>query len=150
MKHLLPAVLALALLAPAAQAQTCAPAAATAQIADTVRAYYAALAADDAAAARALTTPDFYAYDIGKRFDAPGLSEAIRAAHASGVKLDWNLGEIDVHPACDQAWAAWHNKGSVGDAAGTRRMTWLESAVLTWQGGRWRLAFLHSTRAPPP
>lgn len=145
-RRILPAALALALLAPAAQAQTCGP---RAGIAETVRAYYAALAAGDAPAAKALTTPGFYAYDIGKRFDAAGLSEAIRAAHASGVKLEWNLGEIDVHPACDQAWAAWHNKGSVGDAAGTRPMTWLESAVLTWQGGRWRLAFLHSTRAPP-
>ena len=119
------------------------------EIATAVRAYFAALARDDAVGARRLTADGFYAYDVGKRFTAPELSEAIFSAHRSGVKLEWNLGEIDTHAACGQGWAAWVNTGAVGDAAGMRPMTWLESAVLRRERGRWVLVFLHSTRVPP-
>jgi hypothetical protein len=119
----------------------------TEQAAGVVRSFYAALAADDEAAVGRLTAPGFYAYDVGKRFTAPELSAAIKGAHGSGVVLEWNLGPIDARVGCDLAWAAWENHGRVGTAAALKPMTWLESAVLRRDGGRWVMVFLHSTRA---
>lgn len=40
------------------------------------------------------------------------------------------------------------NRGSVQKAADKNDVTWLESAFLREQNGSWRIAFLHSTRAP--
>jgi len=115
-----------------------------------VRGWFAAFARDDYAAGYALQAPGFYAYDNGKRFDATALGELLRAAKAQGAKVDWNLHDMDVHVACDQAWAAWVNTGASGKAGAMTPVTWLESAVLTYQDGRWRMAFLHSGRVAAP
>jgi ketosteroid isomerase-like protein len=119
-------------------------------VADTVQAFFAALRKDDLAAVQQVTTPDFYAYDVGKHFtSAAELAGAIAQAHKAGVTLDWNLAAIDTHLSCDMAWAAWENHGHVGPADALKPMNWLESAVLVRDHGRWRIRFLHSTRVPP-
>lgn len=118
-----------------------------ATVAQTIKAYYAALAADDAAAAEQLTSPSFYAYDVGKRFTGPELSATIRQIHQQGTVLQWNIGSIDTHFDCNIAWAAWENVGAAGPAAQLKPARWLESAVLQRHRGKWLLEFLHSTRA---
>lgn len=143
--------LAAMLLATAAQAApVCAPKGAGKAVEATVRGWFAAMARDDLQAGDALRAPGFYAYDAGKRFDGPALGELVRSVHASGVRLEWNLGDIDVHLACDQAWTAWVNKGAAGKPGAMQPVTWLESAVLGYRDGRWRLEFLHSARVPSP
>lgn len=120
------------------------------QVETAVRGLYAALAAEDQTGVQGVTTTDFYAYDVGRRFNtAAELAAAIRQAHASGVILEWNLGPVDVHVTCDTAWAAWENDGRAGPKGTLQPMHWLESAVLVRDGGGWRIRFLHSTRAPP-
>jgi ketosteroid isomerase-like protein len=131
-------------------APACAPKGASHEVEATVRDWFAAFARDDFAAGYALQAPGFYAYDGGRRFDGMELGELIRSAHASGTKIEWNLGDIDVHVACDQAWTAWVNKGAAGKPGAMAPVTWLESAVLRYQDGRWRMEFLHSDRVRPP
>ena len=153
----------LAVLMFAAQAAACATAPASApargcpsdpaeaqRAADAVRAFFVALAKDDLPGVRAVTTEDFFAYDVGKRFTAASLVETIAGAHRSGVRLEWNLGEVRAHTSCDLAWAYWVNRGSVA-AAGQepKPRSWLESAVLEREDGRWRVRFLHSTPEDP-
>lgn len=111
-----------------------------------VRGWFAAFAREDYAAGYALQAPGFYAYDGGKRFNGTELGELLRTAKAAGSRVEWNLHDLDVHVACDQAWAAWVNTGAGGKTGAMQPVTWLESMVLGYADGRWRVEFLHSDR----
>jgi hypothetical protein len=102
---------------------------------------------EDVAGFRSVTTPDFYAYDGGKRFDGTALFDLIKTGHSQGKKWQWSVTEPDVHVACDLAWIAYVNRGSVEDASGRKDLTWLESGVLQYSNKQWRIRFVHSTRA---
>ena len=118
------------------------------QVTEAVRSMYAALTADDIARFRAVTTPDFYAFDAGKRFTGDGLMDLVKTAHAAGKVYVWTVNEPDVHIDRDIAWITYVNRGSIKDASGIKEVTWLESAVLQKEKGVWRIRFFHSTRAP--
>ena len=111
---------------------------------------YAALQADDLAAFKAVATPDFRAFDGGVQYTAESLVAAIKAAHAAGKKFEWTVPGPEVHVACNDAWIVYVNRGSIADASATAPVTWLESAMLVYAGGQWRLRFFHSTRAKTP
>ena len=135
---------------PASTSQrSCASAASAEEVSQTVRAFFAALAIDDDAAVRRLTTPGFYAFDIGKRFTGPELSKLIADAHKSGRTIQWNIGPVDARVDCNMAFAAWENTGAAGTAAKMEPRAWLESALLLRQGDRWVIDFLHSTPKNP-
>lgn len=127
----------------------CDTAAARAGVEQTIRAFFAALAKDDHAALQQLTTTTFYAFDVGKKYDAEGLSEAISKAHQSGRVINWNVGPIASRVDCAMASAAWENNGSGGTAEKIEPRSWLESGVLVRQGDRWLIDFLHSTPKDP-
>ena len=80
----------------------------------TIRSFFDALRKDDAVAFQRLTTPSFYAFDVGKRFEGTELSSLVRDAHTRGVRLNWNIGKMDTRIGCDMAWVAWENVGSAG------------------------------------
>lgn len=128
----------------------CAPASAPKDVEAVVRGWFGAFERNDYQGAFALQTPGFYAFDNGQRFDGTVLGELLRAAKASGTRVEWNLGAIDVHAGCDEAWAAWVNKGAAGGPGALAPVTWLESAGLRYQDGHWRMEFLNSGRVPPP
>ena len=140
---------ALVLSGSAQAAPSCAPAGSAPAAEAAVRAWFDAGRRDDLQAMGAVQAADFYAYDGGARFDGLKLGELVRDSHASGMVIEWNLHDMDVHVGCDQAWAAWVNTGAAGKAGAMRPVTWLESAVLTYRDGRWRMAFLHSDRVRP-
>ena len=129
-------------------AEACAPEHNPAVV-DALNQLFEAASHDDANLFKEVLAPNFYAFDNGKRFDGMQLPELIKAAHGAGKTYAWSVNEPEVHIACDWAWVTYTNRGSVGDASGTHPMSWLESAVLHYQGHRWRIQFLHSTRATP-
>lgn len=118
------------------------------QVSEAIRSMFAALAAEDITKLRAVTAPDFYAFDAGGRFQRDGLMDLIKAAHAAGKSFVWTVNEPQVHISQDLAWVTYVNHGSITDAAGTKDVTWLESAVLQKQKGTWLLRFFHSSRVP--
>ena len=97
---------------------------------------------------RAVTTPDFYAFDAGGRFTGDALMDLIKAAHAAGKVYVWTVNEPEVHISGDIAWVTYVNRGSIKDASGIKDVNWLESAVLQKEQGTWRIRFFHSTRVP--
>ena len=131
------------------QAQTCAPSD-PAPVAQTLRDMYAAAMADSAPGMQASFAPDFYAFDGGRRLSAAELEALVKGLHAAGKIYVWTVQEPQVHLVCDTAWITYVNRGSVTDVGGTQALTWLESAVLRYDGGRWRIQFFHSTRVPAP
>lgn len=119
------------------------------EVADTVRAFFEALARDDDTEVGRLTTPDFHAFDVGRRFTGPELSRLIADAHRSGRILQWNIGPVDTQVDCNSAFAFWENVGASGTASRLEPRTWLESAYLVRRNGRWAIRFLHSTPKDP-
>lgn len=115
----------------------------------TIHAFFAALAKDDDAAVRRLTTPSFYAFEVGKRYSGPELVALLANAHKAGRVMNWNIGPISARVDCTIASAAWENNGSAGTAQKLEPRSWLESAVLVRQGDQWLLDFLHSTPKDP-
>jgi hypothetical protein len=128
-----------------ASSESCSSPAATEAVSETIRAFFAGLAVDDDAAVRRVTTPNFYAFEIGKRYTGPELSKLIADAHKTGRIMQWNVGLVDVRADCNLAFAAWENTGAAGTAAKLEPRAWLESAVLLRQGDGWVIGFLHST-----
>jgi ketosteroid isomerase-like protein len=126
---------------------TAAPAAEEIRVVDTVKAVFAAAVADDLGKFHAVTTKDFYAYDNGMRFDGDALMQAIQKQHAAGYVYEWNVTQPEVHVAGNVAWITYINKGSVKRPEGTVQVTWLESMMLEKKGGKWRIHFVHSTKA---
>ncbi|MFN2475332.1 MAG: DUF4440 domain-containing protein [Chthoniobacterales bacterium] len=124
-----------------------APSPAEEEVTETVRSMFAAFAADDLPRFHAVTAPEFFAFDVGKRFDGEALMNLIKEAHAKGTLFVWKVTEPTVHVQGDVAWTTYVNDGSIQDPSGTKKMTWLESAILHKDEGVWRIQFLHSTRS---
>lgn len=127
----------------------CSSGAAVSEVSQTIRSFFAALAVDDHAAVKTLTTPNFYAFEIGKRFTGPELSKLIADAHQSGRVMQWNIGAVEARVDCQLAFAVWENTGAAGTASRLEPRAWLESALLVRQGDRWVIDFLHSTPKDP-
>jgi len=108
---------------------------------------FTAFRTDDSSGFRQIATADFYAYDNGAPFTGSSLLDLLRKAHATGTRFEWSVTEPKVHIACNLAWVTYVNKGSIENAAGHQEMSWLESAVLEYGEGKWRIRFFHSTRA---
>ena len=119
------------------------------QIVHTVSTIFTAASTDDVAKFDSVVAPDFYIFDGGVRFKGDTIMAFIKAQHAAGKRYEWNVTEPDVHIRGDTAWIAYVNKGSVGDASGTTKQNWLESAFLEKQAGEWKIVFMHSTRVAP-
>lgn len=134
---------------PSRPAKTCATPASSEEVAHVIRAFFAALTTDDGAAVGRLTTPNFYAYDVGKRYSGPELLKVIAEAHKSGRIMQWNIGAVDARIDCKLAFASWENRGAVGAEGRMQARAWLESALLVRHGGRWVIDFLHSTPKDP-
>ena len=134
---------------PVAAHSTCSTDSAREAVGETVRAFFAALARDDEAAVARLTTSDFYAYEVGRRYSGPELFRLIADGHQAGRIWQWNIGAIDARIDCNIAFAAWQNDGVAGTAARLEPRAWLESALLVRESDRWVIDFLHSTPKDP-
>ena len=118
------------------------------RIVEAMRQMYVAATNDDLAQFRTVTTPDFYAFDVGRRMTGDQLMGFVKDAHAAGKIYVWQVTEPQVYVDGKTAWITYVNRGSLQDATGKRDLSWLESAVLRKDKGTWRIQFLHSTRVP--
>ena len=121
-----------------------------AQVVETVRAIFAAARAEDFAKFHSVTTPDFYLFDGGIRFDGESIMQLTSQKHAEGKRYQWNVTEPDVHiygssAGNKTAWVAYVNQGSLTDSSGTVPKKWLESAFLEKKAEGWKIVFMHST-----
>jgi hypothetical protein len=117
-------------------------------IVESLGSMYSALAADDFAAFRKVTSADFYAFELGKRLTGDELMGLIKKAHDSGKVYMWQVTEPQIHIDGLVAWVTYTNRGSIQDSSGKKDVSWLESAILYNADGGWRVQFLHSTRVP--
>ena len=125
------------------------PVRARADIERTIHAFFDGLRLANKGPLKQTITERFYAFDVGARFPGTTLGDSVRAALDRGVVLNWNLGPMDTQVRCDVAWSQWENSGSAGTPPDVAPVRWLESAVLVYEDGRWKLDFFHSQRARP-
>lgn len=118
------------------------------KVVEAMRLMYVAATNDDLTRFRAVTTPDFYTFDGGKRMTCDQLMALIKKAHDAGRIYVWEVTEPQAYVEGNMAWLTYVNRGSVQDAAGRKDVIWLESAVLRKDDGAWRIRFFHSTRVP--
>lgn len=123
------------------------PATARADVEQTIRDFFDALRTEDKAPIERITTKGFYAFDVGARFPGSTLADEIVEALGQGVEINWVLQPMDTKVRCDVAWSQWENIGSAGIPPDVNPVSWLESAVLVHEDGRWKLDFFHSQRA---
>jgi hypothetical protein len=119
-----------------------------AKVTQTLQMMYTAATSDDLAGFHSVATPDFYAYDGGKRFDGDAIMTMVKSLHAAGNIYVWKVTDPEVHITCGVAWVTYVNRGSLQNASGKTNLTWLESAVLQKDKGQWRVRFMQSTRVP--
>jgi hypothetical protein len=122
--------------------------AADAQVVETIRTLFNALAADDNSKFESVVEPEFYIFDGGTRFSGHAIVILMEAQHEAGKYYEWHITEPDVHITGKTAWIAYVNKGSITDASGATSQEWLESAFLRKHAGAWKIVFMHSTRVP--
>ena len=115
---------------------------------EAVRQMFVALTNDDLNLFKSVTSDDFYAFDVGKRFNGDALLELVKKAHASGKVYTWKVTDHEVKIEGNSALVTYINRGSIRDATSVKEMNWLESAVLRKNNGVWRIHFFHSTRIP--
>lgn len=118
------------------------------KVIQTMESMYVALANDDLGLFHNIAAPDFYAFDVGKRFDGDALMQVIKSLHAAGNVYVWHMIDPEVQIWGDTASVTYINQGSIQDASGKKDVTWLESAVLRKDKGIWRIHFFHSSRVP--
>lgn len=150
MKYLVTALATGLLFSQSVSAQTveCPPAdMAKAEVEQTIRDFFDALRGEGELAFEDVTTPGMYSFDVGQRFEGRALADLIIDALADGVEINWSLGPMDTEVACNVAWSQWKNTGSVGTQPEVAPVSWLESAVLVYEEGRWKVDFFHSQRA---
>jgi hypothetical protein len=126
-----------------ASAGPCAPA--SADPVDAIRRMYAGAMDGDRARTIATFDQDAYLFDGGARFTPEGITDFILKAEATGVTPRWSIDAAESHATCDLAWATWTNRGTFTTSKGVEPKVWLESAVLAWRDGSWRIRFFHST-----
>lgn len=123
------------------------PTQARAEVEQTIRDFFVALRGEGDVAFEDVTTSSMYSFDVGERFEGRALADVIIEALGEGVEINWTLGPMDTKVACDVAWSQWENTGSAGTPPDVRPVRWLESAVLVYEDGRWKIDFFHSQRA---
>lgn len=127
-------------------ASACAPATTRNEIVPVIEDMFGAVGENSLQRLTQATTADFYAYDGGKRMSGPELMQAVHQLQVSGKHLQWSVTKPEIHVACDLAWMTYVNQGFLEDSSGRQDLTWLESAILAYANGRWRIQFLQSTR----
>ena len=115
---------------------------------ETLKLMYVAASNDDLALFHRVAAADYLAFDGGQRFSGDELMALIQAEHKKGRRYVWTVMEPNVHLACNDAWIAFTNRGSVEDEGGKKDRIWLESAFLHKEVGVWKIQFFHSTRVP--
>jgi Domain of unknown function (DUF4440) len=105
-----------------------------------------ALQRDDLTTFQAQLTPNYYIFSGGQRYTAKTFLDAVRQAHAQGLRFTWSVVAPEVHLRCDRAWMTYINRGSITAGAQAKPTEWLESGEYEFRHGAWRARFVHSTQ----
>ena len=113
----------------------------TGDVRPVVRAFYEHIGAYDLAALDTLLTDEFEIVDGGMRFDGDGFAEFLETLREQGFEFDFRLSDWNTRTEGTVAYTLLTSVNRPADA------TFHESAVLLWDGSRWRIDRFQSTPA---
>src|SRR3546814_16637783 len=82
-----------------------------ARVMETMRVMFTAIADDDMARYRQVTTPDFYTFDIGRKITSDQLITGVEAARQFGRTVHWQVTEPALTTGGQTAWTHHGNRG---------------------------------------
>jgi ketosteroid isomerase-like protein len=94
---------------------------------------------------KAHATTDFLLLEDGEVWNIDTLISKISAPRRN-VKRENSFAFISTEERGNVAWVSYHNTAAFSSGDRQQTVRWLESAVLTRQEGKWKIAVLHSTR----
>jgi ketosteroid isomerase-like protein len=131
--------------AQASVVQSCAPK--DADPVQTVRQLYAAVTRGDTAAVSRMFAPGFYVFDHGRRMTGAELASQVDEIRKQKIPYIWTVEDAEGHVTCDTAWVTYKNRHIPIPGSNVLPKDYLESVVLIWLDGDWKLRFFHSTPA---
>jgi hypothetical protein len=116
----------------------------------TIERAFAALGEDDQSQLEDIFCEDFHAFENGIRMTGAELFGLMSRFHAEGRRYRWSVNSPQFEVQGSLGVVAYVNRGSIAEGPGSAPtpMLWLETVLLRRGESGWRLAFLHSTRAP--
>ena len=116
-------------------------AAPNADIRPVVSAFYEHIGAFDLVALDTLLTDEFQIVDGGLRLDADGFADFLVSLREQGIEFDFRLADWSTRVEGTIAYTLLTSVNRPLEA------TFHESAILRWDGDRWRIDRFHSTAA---
>jgi len=110
-----------------------------------VNKFFEALSKLDEGALRATSTTDFLLLEDGEVWTIDTLVAKINAMKGREVKRVNELKFVKTEVNGNTAWVAYHNTAVFKMGERSRKVEWLESAVLQKKGNSWQIRMLHST-----
>ncbi len=109
---------------------------------------YTAIGENDRLRLNEVLCEDFHAFEDGVHMSGQELLDLMSKSYAEGRRYRWSVASPQVEVQGDLGAVVYLNVGSVTQAPGAEPVpvSWLETVLLRRQTGRWRVAFLHSTR----
>jgi hypothetical protein len=95
---------------------------------------------------KAYTTPDFLLLEDGALWNMDTLVSRIAPFKGQAFKRVNRFDFVRTEWKGDRAWTSYWNTADMLINNNPFTVSWLESAVLVKQQGRWRIQMLHSTR----
>lgn len=111
----------------------------------TARLFFDALSAFDFQAVRDQAAEDFTAIEDGTVLSLEEFIGAGQKLEKKGVSLSYNFSDVEVTVEGPVAWLVHKNSGVMEAGDRRREIDWTESLVLRKEGGKWKVAMLHST-----
>jgi len=107
--------------------------------------FFEALSNRDETALRATSTTDFLLLEDGELWTMDTLVSKIDGMKGREVKRVNDLKFVKTEVNGNTAWVAYHNTAVFSMGERSRKVEWLESAVLQKKGNSWKIRMLHST-----
>ena len=114
----------------------------------TIDEMFAALGRNDGVRLEEILCPDFHAFENGVAMSGPELLGLMSELHAAGKCYRWSVRSPKIERQGSLGAVAYLNRGFISDTPDSEPVptSWLETVLLRREAGRWRVAFLHSTR----
>lgn len=117
-----------------------------AAVEDVIRDYFTAISNNDQMAADAVCTADYMLLEHGMYWNNDSLFMMAGPMFDQGATIAYRFENFETTIDGNTAWTYYDNYGLMTVGGQEIPLHWLESAVMEYDDGHWKMALLHSTR----
>ena len=116
-------------------------------IVQVIKADYKALGENDVEARRRNCTPDYQLIEDGELWNLEKEIDFMLSRKGQSMSRTDTFHFYSLQVKGSMAFAVYDLRSSITRAGTTKYYHWIESAVLVWSGGGWKIRLIHSTKA---